>query len=138
MVVVGAVLVWFPILVTIVTSIIGTIASGEFRCDYFIPMELFLVVLVGGILLVWGALRTRKWRKLICWSFGSILGVLVLTLLLANVTGLASGTTKPEGWPLAIVFAGIILYIAALIVLGVGAGLLLREVFKKTDEKPTA
>ena len=46
------------------------------------------------------------------------------------VTGLASGRTEPTGWPWALVLASLALYVLALVVLGIGGVLLLRDLFK--------
>ena len=49
---------------------------------------------------------------------------------LASVTGLASGRTEPTGWPWALVLASLALYVLALVILGVGGVLLVRDLFK--------
>jgi hypothetical protein len=49
---------------------------------------------------------------------------------LAEVTGLASGETEPAGWWWALVLASIVVYSLALVVIGVGGVLLLRDLFK--------
>ncbi len=45
----GTVLVWLPIVFTVLTGIIGTIASRVVRFDYLMPAELFPLALVGGL-----------------------------------------------------------------------------------------
>ena len=57
--VVGTVLVWIPILFTILTSVVGTVSSGMFRFDYLMPAELFPFAFVGALLLLWAAQRAR-------------------------------------------------------------------------------
>jgi hypothetical protein len=47
--------------------------------------------------------------------------------VLAVLTGLASGETKPGGWQWAVVVGAIVVYILALVILGVGGMLLVRE-----------
>jgi len=51
--------------------------------------------------------------------------------VLAVVTGLASGEIEPVGWWWALTLASILGYILALVVMGIGGLLLLRELFKK-------
>ena len=65
---VGTILVWIPILFTILTSVIGTMSTNVFRFDYLMPAELFPVALVGNLLLLWAAQRARYQRKLIGWG----------------------------------------------------------------------
>lgn len=55
--------------------------------------------------------------------------------VLAQVTGLASGATEPTGWPWLLVMASLVVYWLAVITIGVGGLLLLRDRFKVL--KPT-
>jgi hypothetical protein len=127
---VGTLLVWFPILAPVFFSVALLLAEGIFRFDYLMPAELFPVVLVGGGLLIWAALRARSRRELIGWGYGIAAGLLVGGQLLAVVTGLASGDTEPEGGWWMLVLAAIVLYSLAVIVIGVGGVLLLRDLFR--------
>ncbi|HHY62453.1 MAG TPA: hypothetical protein GYA11_05645, partial [Firmicutes bacterium] len=61
----GTVLVWTPILFTVLTSIVGTISSRVFRFDYLMPAELFPIAFVGALLLLWAARRAKSHQKLI-------------------------------------------------------------------------
>lgn len=126
--VVGTVLVWIPILFTVLTSIVGTISSGMFRFDYLMPAELFPIAFVGALLLLWAARRARSHQKLIAWSFGSAVALLGGGQLYAVTSGLASGATEPMGWAWALVMASIALYSLALIVMGVAGILLVKTV----------
>jgi hypothetical protein len=56
--------------------------------------------------------------------------VLVGAQALAEVTGLASGEIEPVGWPWALVFSSLIAFILAIIGVGVGGVLLLRDLFR--------
>jgi len=126
----GTVLAWFPILATVVTSVVGSIAARMLRFDYLMPAELFPAALVGGGLLLWAALRARSRRRLIGWGLGIAVGSLLGGQVLAVVTGLASGETEPAGWWWALVLASIVVYSLAIVVVGVGGVLLLRDLFK--------
>lgn len=128
--IVGTVLVWFPILAPVLLSVAVIIKERMFRFDYLMPAELFPATLVGGGLLIWAALRARSRRRLIGWGLGIAVGLLVGGQVLAVVTGLASGETEPAGWWWALVLASIIVYSLALVVIGVGGVLLLRDLFK--------
>ena len=94
------------------------------------PAELFPVALVGGGLLIWAALRARSRRRIIGWGLGVAVGSLVGGQALAVVTGLASGETEPTGWWWALVLTSIVVYALALVVIGVGGVMLLRDLFK--------
>jgi hypothetical protein len=128
--IVGTVLVWFPILAPILLSVLVLIIERMFRFDYLMPAELFPAALVGGGLLLWAALRARSRRRLIGWGLGIAVGLLVGGQALAVATGLASGETEPAGWWFALVLASIVAYSLALVAMGVGGALLLRDLFK--------
>ena len=128
--IVGTVLVWFPILAPVLLSVAVIITERMFRFDYLMPAELFPATLVGGGLLIWAALRARSRRRLIGWGLGIAVGLLVGGQVLAVVTGLASGETEAAGWWWALVLASIVVYSLALVVIGVGGVLLLRDLFK--------
>jgi hypothetical protein len=126
--IVGAVLVWIPILFTVLTSIVGTISSRVFRFDYLMPAELFPVAFVGALLLLWAALRARSHQQLIGWGLGGAVVFLGGGQLYAVASGLASGAIEPTGWPWALVIASIALYSLALIEMGIAGILLVRTV----------
>ena len=126
--IVGAVLVWIPILFTVLTSIVGTISSRVFRFDYLMPAELFPVAFVGALLLLWAALRARSHQQLIGWGLGGAVVFLGGGQLYAVASGLASGATEPTGWPWALVIASIALYSVALIEICIAGILLVRTV----------
>ena len=128
--IVGTALVWFPILAPVVLSLARIIQARPFQFDYLMPAELFPVTLAGGCLLFWAALRARSRRRLIGWCLGIAAGLLVGGQALAVVTGLASGETEPVGWPWALVLAALAIYSLALVVMGVGGLLLLRDLCK--------
>jgi hypothetical protein len=128
--IVGTVLVWIPILAPVLFSAVFLIQARIFRFDYLMPAELFPVALFGGCLLLWAALRARSRRGLIGGSLGGAVILLVGSQALAVVTGLASGRTEPTGWPWALVLASLVLFMLALVVLGVDGVLLLRDLFK--------
>jgi hypothetical protein len=123
----GTALVWFPILAPVLLSVVVIITRRLFRFDYLMPAELFPVALAGGGLLVWAARRARARQKLIGWGLGMAAGFLAGGQVLAVVTGLASGATEPTGWPWMLVLASLVIYSLALVAMGVGGVLLLRE-----------
>jgi hypothetical protein len=129
----GTVLVWFPILAPFLLSVAVIFTHHVFRFDYLMPAELFPFALVGGGLLIWAALRAHSRLKLIGWGLGLAAGLLVGGQMLAVVTGLASGETEPTGWPWLLVLASLVVYSLALVVMGLGAILLLNDLFKTPE-----
>ena len=128
--IVGTALVWFPLLAPAVISVLGFLAGRIARFDYLMPAELFPVALAGGGLLMGAALRARSRRGLIGWGLVAAVGFLVGGQALAVATGLASGDTEPAGWLMALVLASIGVYSLALVVIGAGGVLLVRDLFK--------
>ena len=124
----GTILVWTPILFTILTSVVGTISSRTFRFDYLMPAELFPIAFAGALLLLWAARRAHSHQKLIGWGLGGAVAFLGGGQLYAIVSGLASRATEPTGWPWALLIASIALYSLALIEIGIAGVLLVREV----------
>ncbi len=129
--IVGTVLVGLPILAPILLGIVSLFKDGRFRLDYLMPAEFFPLVLVGGGLLLWAALRRRRFRGLIGWGLVGAVVLLVGIQALAVLTGLASGETQPGGWQWVLVLGALIAYILAVILTGVGGVLLTRDVFRK-------
>lgn len=125
----GTVLVWIPILFTIITAVIGTIYARRVRFDFLMPAELFPIALVGALLLLWAAQRARSQRKLIGWGLVSMTAFLFGGQALAVVSGLASGAAEPTGWAWALVVASIALYSLALIGVCIAGVLLVRKLY---------
>ncbi len=128
---IGTALVWFPIAVTILLSAIGTIGSGIFLFDFLMPAELFPAALVGGMLLIWAALRARSRVRPIGLSLALTVGLLVGSQAIAVATGLASGRIEPTGWPWVLVIAVFAGFLLALLALAVAGVLLARDLFRE-------
>jgi hypothetical protein len=128
--VVGTVLVGFPLAAPVGLAI-AFLFAGRFHLDFLLPGELFLVVLAGGAVLLAAALVSRRRRWPIGALLGAVAGLLAATALVANVTGLASGSTEAEGWPLAIVAGTYALYVAAVVALFVAGIVLCRDLFRR-------
>lgn len=128
----GTVLVWFPILSPVLLLAIGGLTGRILRFDYLMPAELFPFALAGGGLLLWAALRAHSRRGIIGWGLGIAAGMLIVSTVLAVATGLNTGATEPGGWQWALVLASIGAYSLALVAIGVGGVLLLRDLFKRT------
>lgn len=125
----GTLLAWVPLLAPILFSAVALIQQRRLRLDYLMPAELFPVALVGGALLIWSSLRARSHTRLLLWSMLASIILLVGSQGVAVLSGLASGATEPAGLWFSVVLAMLLLYVAALIAVGIGGTLLLRELF---------
>ena len=129
--VVGTILAFMPFVVPLVFTFVRLIESGRFMFDYLMPAEIFFVGLIGGALLIWAALRTKRWLKLI------VIGLVVAVVMVfgfqqvAVLTGLATGAHEAEGWRFALVLVAMGLCYLGMILTGVGGILLTRDVYKK-------
>ncbi|MCX6070857.1 MAG: hypothetical protein NTU91_08375 [Chloroflexi bacterium] len=132
----GTVLIWIPLVLPFLLAFARYARARMFQVDYLMPAELFPIVAIGACLLLWAALRARSRRKLIGWGIGIAIAGLIGSVALAEVTGLASGETEPAGVWWALVLALYALYPLALILIGVGGVLLLRDLFK-TPRSPS-
>jgi len=126
----GTIFVCLPILAPILLTIIFFIREHIFRFDYLMPAELGLFAFGGGILLLIAAIRVRLHIKLIGWGLGIALVMIVGGQALAEVTGLADGSTAIGGWQWMLVLGSLVLYTVAVIVIGVGGILIWRDLFK--------
>jgi hypothetical protein len=126
----GTALVWFPMLMAITFCLVRLIRMGRFNLDFLLPFELFPMILVGGGLILWAALRVRCRVHWIAWNLGVVGGLFFLTQGLAVITGLASGEEEFLGWRLGIVSAAIALFLLGEIGLGSAGVILIRDLCK--------
>ncbi len=131
----GTILVWFPILAPILFGVISLLSNGIFRFDYLMPAELGLFAFGGGILLLIAAFRAHSYWRLIGWGLGIAFLMVVGGQVLAVVTGLADGRIEPGGWQWMLVLGSLILYTVAVVVIGIGGALLLRNLFNPRQLK---
>ena len=102
--------------------------------DFLMPGELFPLVFIGGVLLIWASLKSHKLQLPVCLSFGLALALLLGSQGLAVVTGLANGSLgKDSPWFIVviIIFA---LYVLAVIALGVFGVLLYRRLRQSSSQ----
>jgi hypothetical protein len=126
----GTILMWLPVLAPIIFAVGFFIRTSMFRVDYLMPAELFPIAMLGGGMLLWASLRAHSRRGLIGWGLAVAVGMLFGGQALAVVTGLASGETKPTPLLMALVLVPIGIYVLALVAVGVGGILLVRDLFK--------
>jgi hypothetical protein len=131
----GTIAVCFPLLAPVLLTVIFAIRTGLFRFDFLMPAELFPLVLAGGGLLLWAALRARVRLAWIGWALGAAVALLFGGQGLAIVTGLASGERAPEGIWFILAVSAIAGYTLAVLALAVGGILLLGDLSKHTDKE---
>ena len=127
----GTVLIWFPVLAPFLAGMGLFIRNGMFRFDYLMPAELFPSALLGGVILLWAALRAHSRQKLIGWGLTLAAVLLFGGQAIAVITGLASGQTEPTPLLMALVLTPIMIYALLLAVIGVGGAQLVRDLFKQ-------
>ncbi|MDD3656574.1 MAG: hypothetical protein PHI72_07405 [Atribacterota bacterium] len=124
----GTILVWIPILLTVLSTITGTISNHMLRFDYLMPAELFPIAFIGTALLIWAALSVHLKQKNIAWGLGAAIFFLISAQTIAVLSGLASDSIKPVGWIWAIALTCIALYTLAIINIGLAGISLIREI----------
>lgn len=127
----GTAFVWFPIAFTLLTGIIGSVTERKFLVDYLMPAELFPSVIIGGLLLLWAAIRNRSQLKMVIWGMGFMIASLGGGMLYAIVSGLASGETEPAGFEVILLNVLIGFYVLMIIVVGIAGILLIKNSFRK-------
>ncbi len=125
------ILIW-PQFCTVIFSVIRLITGRVFHFDYLMPAELFPIALAGAGLLLWAAQWAQSHRKIIAWGLCIAVFFLIGGQVLAVATGLASGETEAAGWPWALVIASLAVYYLALVIMGIGGVLLLRNLYQKS------
>lgn len=127
----GTLLAWTPIAFTVLTSIVGTALTGRFHFDYLMPAELALSALAGAVLLIWAGIRSGLRLKII--GVSSVLAAFFLAacMVIAEVTGMASGRTEAAGLPFVTTLLMLAFYTVSLIGIGIGGVLLWKDLFAK-------
>lgn len=137
LVIAGTALVWLPLLAPVILMLVSAFQRGRLLFDFLMPAELFPVVLAGGLMLLWAALRTQNQRRLVAGCLGLGVALLFGGQGLAVVTGLASGETPIGGWQFYLVSAMIAGYALCAVGMGVGGILLLTHLFRRTPPAPS-
>ena len=107
----------------------GLITERLFRLDYLMPAELFPATLLGCLLLYFIDRRIKTHQKYIGWTFLAAVILFFGTQGLAVVTGAANAEADAVRWYW-VLMVGIILFDLALILVGVGGILQLKQLFR--------
>lgn len=136
--IVGSALVWAPVVAPLVFTRWGDLGTERFNFDWLIPAELFPVVAVGALLLLTATLLAHARRALTGAGMGVSAAMIVAGMVLAEVTGLASGETEPVGLPWILVTGAIAGYGAGIVVTGIAGLLLIKDLFSRRPEADSA
>ncbi len=131
MAILGTVLVGLPVLAPLFFAVASLIDSGEFLFDFLMPAELGILVFIGAGLLLCAAIRLKFRIKLVAWTIGAMLILILGGQAVAMLTGLASGATDPTGLPYAVVLGSIFAFDLAVALLAIEGILLCKEAFRK-------
>jgi len=126
----GLILVWFPVLATLITGSVFSFRTGHFQMDYLMPAELFPFVILGGALLFLAAFFSNT-RKLL---YGLLLGLMLISFIGINIaalaTGLASGEREPGDWATTLVNGLLVVYNVSLVMMSIYGVKLVVDLFK--------
>jgi hypothetical protein len=117
--VIGTILVWLPILIMLITSIIGSISAQMFLMDYLLPAEFFFVELIGWVLLVAASLMTQVMKIPVLITAILTPAALIIAMLVASLSGLTSGAIEAEGFIWMLILGMIGVYDVLVAVMGV-------------------
>ena len=104
----GIVLTGVPVLLMLVTGVIGSAASGQPRLDVFLPAELSLLTFPGMILMALAAIKQRVYARLSAGLPVTAAAALILCQGVAVLSGIASGLREAKG-PLMALLIGLLL-----------------------------
>ena len=125
----GAVLLFLPVLTTILTGTFISIARHRLRVDYLMPAELGLLAIIGGGLPL-AAIISRTHFKQILLIYLLMIIMLVGSQAIAVWTGLASGAREATGWPFTLVIGMLVVYALLTVVLGLAGVQLSKDLIK--------
>jgi hypothetical protein len=127
--IVGAIMVWIPILAPIIFSILFLLRTSMFRFDYLMPAELFPIALLGGGILLGVSIWKKTRIKSIAYCYIASILSLFLGQIFAVITGLAAGAIAPNNWQMVLVITSITCYVLLQILLGIEGILLTRDYY---------
>ncbi len=127
----GTVLIWFPIFASIVTGIIGSIMSRQVLFDFLMPAELAFFAILGGIMLIWAAIRAKIKIKPMVWLLILLIVMLFGSQGIAVASGIASGERSGTGWMFYLIIGMLGVYTFFLIILGILGILTVKAISKQ-------
>lgn len=134
MAITGTVLTAIPVLAPLLFSLVALFTRRRFLFDFLIPAEWFIVVALGGVLLLWAALRAHLRVRWIAWSVGLAFGCLFGGMVVASLSGLSTGAIEPEGIWFILALAAFVLYDLGVVSLAINGVLLLRDLSRQAGQ----
>ena len=128
--IVATVLIWVPLLATLIISLIVSILDQKVRFDALMPAELGLFSLVGGVLLLWTTLRIKDNPKAIIITLALMIMMLIGGQAIAVFSGLATGEKTHTDWVYYLVTGMFTFYTILLIHLAILSISVCRKVFR--------
>ena len=125
--VLGIVLALAPIVFALAATNWGALGTEFFNFDWFMPVELFPVTLLGLVLVLAASLLARSRKKLVGWSFGAIAGIFAGAAAWVQLSGLANGDREPGQADMIATAVLLTLYAAAVIAVCVGGALIVKD-----------
>lgn len=128
----GTLLTWFPILIT---PILSALLTGLTKFDYLLPAELFIISLIGILMLIgaafWLRIDPRPPITIACVAFGVLIFGQIVAAFSEHVVGIITSGSFISNF----IMVTVIIYILAVIVLGV-MGIMLTINLFRDDDKP--
>ena len=129
LIITGTILTWLPILF----PVLNLIVKEQHLFDYLMPVELFFVSLVGGVLLFIVAIWVKSRVKIIGWGLGISILIRIGIEVLGYFRGLYSDDSSIEVWN-NIILTVVALYSIPVIIMGIGGILLWVSMLKNSNE----
>lgn len=107
---IGIVLSGAPVLLMLVTGIVGSAVSGRPRMDVFLPAELSLLTFPGMALMALAAVKQRTYARLSAALPVTAAAALLLCQGLAVLSGISSGLREAKGLLLAALIGLLLLF----------------------------
>ena len=117
--IIGTVLVWIPVLAPVILGFISLATDGIYRFDYLMPAELGILVFIGGILLLWGAIRAGLRQGIVAWMFGIAAASILILFTFGDVV--------PGSWEWMVAIGLLVAYSLAILGMGVSGIFLWRD-----------
>lgn len=124
---VGTVLLWLPVILVVVLTVGGVPKEVGWLPFFAVgAMDMFPVVVLGGGLVLWAAIRVRSHRRVLGWSLTAPVGSIVC--------GVVWSQPVPTGGSLLVITTGlIVVYWLGLLIAGASGISLVRSLFSRAS-----
>lgn len=99
----GIILLWGPVLFSIIITAIHFLRSGQFLFDFLIPLEVFPVIIAGEFLVLYYTIRKRfLWKPTLIFTIFTVTSYVLINVV-ASLSGLASNGPEVVNAPYAMI-----------------------------------